>query len=76
MLSERQRKELNDLLTMVGLPKKISRAGVKKILSLMKHDKKFVAGQNRFVLADSIGRVKVVKNVSSTTITQAIKKYM
>jgi 3-dehydroquinate synthetase len=46
------------------------------IFDHMQHDKKFVAGKNRFVLAVSIGRVKVVSGVPSNIIQSAIKKIL
>jgi 3-dehydroquinate synthetase len=42
-------------------------------MDLMSHDKKFIAGRNRFVLASGIGRVKVVESIPTDMITLAIK---
>jgi 3-dehydroquinate synthetase len=42
----------------------------------MRHDKKFQNGQNRFVLAQKIGRVKVVTGVPSSVIEKSIRTYM
>ncbi len=63
---------LNHLLDHIGLPGKINRVKLKDIVALMRHDKKFVGGKNRFVLAGQIGRVKVVSNVPMDLITSAI----
>jgi len=69
----KEEKRLNDLITCVGLPQKIEKIKFSKIMDLMRHDKKFVAGNNRFVLALSLGRCKVVENVPTNIITQAIQ---
>ena len=66
---------LGQLITNVGLPQRIEKVKLRDIVDLMRHDKKFVAGQNRFVLATRIGKVKVVKAVPMDVITAAIKKF-
>ena len=63
---------LNDLLTAIGLPEMIQRVRLSDIFDRMRHDKKFVAGKNRFVLARSIGRVGIVENVPADIISRAI----
>ena len=73
LLRESQEKRINDLITSVGLPGKIQNVKVSRIMDLMRHDKKFVAGRNRFVLACKIGQVKVVANIPLVVITSAIK---
>lgn len=67
---------LNDLLTAIGLPQTLK--GVKRsdVMRLMKHDKKFISGKTRFVLAKKIGTVKVVEGISSERIATAVKKLM
>jgi 3-dehydroquinate synthase len=67
---------LNRLITSVGLPQKIEKVKLKDILERMRHDKKFVGSQNRFVLATKIGNVKVVKGIPLDIITAAIQRYM
>ena len=42
---------------------------------IMKHDKKFLSGRNRFVLMSKIGKVKVLENISLAVIKKAIKAY-
>lgn len=66
---------INQLIDAVGLPKKIEQVKLKDVMELMKHDKKFVAGKNRFVLATKIGQVKVIEGVPLDLITSAIKSY-
>jgi 3-dehydroquinate synthase len=75
MLKAGQAKRLNDLLTLIGLPQTFKGVAQKKILDAMHHDKKFVAGKNRFVLARNIGSVQVVSDVALSLIQEAIQKY-
>jgi 3-dehydroquinate synthase len=68
--------EINRLLTRVGLPEQIK--GMKKhhILNMMRHDKKFVQGKNRFVLVTKIGQVVVKKDIPASVISKAIQAYL
>jgi 3-dehydroquinate synthase len=75
MLEAHQAKRLNDLLTLIGLPETFKGVAQKNILDAMHHDKKFVAGKNRFVLACRIGSVKVVSDVALFLIHEAIQEY-
>jgi 3-dehydroquinate synthase len=72
LLNSKDEKRINDLITAVGLPQKIEKISLAKIMDLMRHDKKFIAGRNRFVLACSIGKVKVIENVPAEMITSSI----
>ena len=76
LLVKLQEHRINQLITSVGLPERIERIKLAKILDLMRHDKKFTAGQNRFVLALKIGKVKVITDIPMETITQAIQDYL
>jgi 3-dehydroquinate synthase len=73
LLTESIEKRINDLITAVGLPQKIEKISLSKIMDLMSHDKKFIAGRNRFVLASSIGQVKVLDQIPPEMITSAIQ---
>lgn len=66
---------LNDILSQIRLPERIQKVKTSDILRLMKHDKKFLSGKNRFVLMTRIGKVKILENIPLTTITKAIKAY-
>jgi len=76
LLSVADENRLNQLISAVGLPEKIKNVRLPKIMDLMKHDKKFTAGRNRFVLATRIGQVKVVTDIPANIITQAIQAYL
>ena len=72
-LSLRDVEKINNILTVLGLPEKIDNIKTTDILKIMKHDKKFVGGKNRFVLVRSIGKVKVVDSIPKTIISEAIQ---
>ena len=76
LLSIPQEHRINQLISSVGLPEKIVGVRLPKILDLMRHDKKFVAGRNRFVLARRIGQVDVVSDIPTDIITQSIQAYL
>jgi 3-dehydroquinate synthase len=76
LLAVPQELRINQLITSVGLPEKIVGVGLAKILDLMRHDKKFTAGHNRFVLVRKIGHAVVVNDIPLDVITQAIQAYL
>ena len=76
LLAASQEFRINQLISSVGLPEKITGVRLAKILSLMRHDKKFTAGHNRFVLAKKIGQAVIVRDVPANIITQAIQAYL
>ena len=76
LLRRQEALRLENLLTKIGLPKKIERLGLTSIMAAMAHDKKFQAGKNRFVLPVRIGKVKIVEGVSREVIEDSIKAYM
>ncbi len=75
MLSAHDARLIEQLLDVIGLPSVIKGVKCADILNRMRHDKKFVAGRNRFVLARSIGRVQVVEAVPEKIIREAIEAY-
>ncbi len=64
---------INRLLSDLGLPDKIRHVSLRDILDAMVYDKKFKAKRNRFVLARSIGSVKVVENIPPSVIRASIR---
>lgn len=76
LLSAANEGRINRLITTVGLPQQIKAVRLAKILDLMRHDKKFAAGHNRFVLARKIGQVSVVTDVPANIITSSIQAYL
>ena len=76
LLTVSQELRINQLISAVGLPEKIVGVRLSKILDIMRHDKKFIAGHNRFVLISKIGQVKVVNDIPEQVITKAIQAYL
>ena len=66
---------LDELLSTFALPERIRNVKTSDILRIMKHDKKFLSGKNRFVLMAQIGKVKVLEDISLAVIKKAIKAY-
>ncbi len=75
MFGSDEARRLNQLLSKIGLPERFKGIAEAKILAAMSHDKKFVAGKNRFVLARRIGSVKVVCDIPIALIQEAIRTY-
>lgn len=73
MFKKRDGEALNKLLTNIGLPEYIEKIALSKILSVMRHDKKFLAGRNRFVLVERIGKVKVIEGVPPAVIKNSLQ---
>ncbi len=64
------------LLSAIGLPERIERVGLTKILKVMQFDKKFVGKKNRFVLARGIGAVVVREGVPLPLIAKIIREFL
>lgn len=76
LLSDSDHRRINALIDAVGLPSRLKKIKMADIFKAMRHDKKFLPGQNRFVLATRIGHVKLVTGVSRSVIERAIKSVM
>lgn len=76
LLSSIEVAQINQVLSDIGLPEKIGKIKVASILNIMRHDKKFITGKNRFVLAVQIGKVKVMEDIPLDVIKKAIKAYL
>jgi 3-dehydroquinate synthase len=64
---------IENLVIKAGLPNTIGNCSLKDIMHYLKLDKKFVNGENRFVLATKIGKVTIKSNISENVITNVIK---
>lgn len=58
-----------------GLPIKMKKVSLNKVLKAHLYDKKFTKGANRFVLPEEIGSVGVTEDVPLAQIKSALKKY-
>ena len=74
-LTEQKTKDkLENLIKTVGLPTRINKIPLGKIIKAHFHDKKFIGERNRLVLIRDIGRTKIVNNISLDVIRQALGK--
>lgn len=76
LLSERNRKSIEALIGRFGLPQRIKKVPLEKIIDALARDKKFIHAKNRFVLPAAIGRVIVKKNIPQGLIRQGIAENM
>ncbi|MCA9409152.1 MAG: 3-dehydroquinate synthase [Candidatus Omnitrophica bacterium] len=76
LINSSQVQQINSLISNVGLPEKVKNIKVPQILKIMQYDKKFISGKNRFVLAEKIGKVRVVEALPIKMIEASIRKFM
>jgi 3-dehydroquinate synthase len=67
---------LNCLISAVGLPERIEKVALPKILKAMAFDKKFSGKTNRFVLLNKIGRAVVRANVPERMVRRVLADYV
>ncbi|MFA5286930.1 MAG: 3-dehydroquinate synthase [Candidatus Omnitrophota bacterium] len=67
-------KRVESLIDNVGLPVKINKVSIEKILSRHYHDKKFMGAKNKFVLTTGLGKTKIVRNIPLKLIKSAIEE--
>jgi 3-dehydroquinate synthase len=65
-------RRLSNLIEDIGLPVRISGIKINKVLDALRHDKKFIAGRNRFVLPVAIGKVVIKENIPPQLIRQVL----
>jgi 3-dehydroquinate synthetase len=65
---------LRGLLARAGLPDRVEGLDVGRVLDLMQHDKKFITGQNRFVLLTGLGRWAEQVGVPEDVIERAARE--
>ncbi len=74
LLNYASMRRIERLIEKIGLPAKISKIPLKKIITSHYSDKKFTGKKNKFVLIKSIGKTKIVEAVPIEQITAALKK--
>ncbi len=67
---------IENLIRAAGLPSRIKKVPLARIILAHYHDKKFIGKKNRFVLICGIGKTKIVENVPLGIIRKAIQKRM
>lgn len=76
MLDEKTLLRIENLIRGVGLPTKIKKLSIARILKAYYHDKKFKSARNRFVLIAGIGKTRIVENISLGIIKEVLKARM
>jgi 3-dehydroquinate synthase len=74
LLSDLTAKEIERLIKSVGLPTKIKKIEISRILDAYYHDKKFKGARNRFVLITGIGKTRIVENIPISVIKEVLKE--
>lgn len=67
-------KRIEKLIRKVGLPTKIKKVSLSKILEAHYRDKKFIAGKNRFVLIKALGRTTIREGISLNLIKKVLRE--
>ena len=76
MIKVKDLERIKALLKNAGLQLTARNVPFKEVVSSFLHDKKFIAGSNRFVLPVRIGSVKVVDNIPELLIKSVIRQYV
>lgn len=74
ILSDKTAHRLVNLIKLIGLPSTISGISDRSIINAHYRDKKFIAGKNKFVLIEDIGKTKIVSLLPQNIINNALKK--
>ncbi|MFH0855193.1 MAG: 3-dehydroquinate synthase [Candidatus Omnitrophota bacterium] len=64
---------VEDVIRKAGLPTRINRVTLSRIIKVFYRDKKFIGAKNRLVLSAGLGRVKIIENVPWEVIEAAIR---
>lgn len=73
-INEALYERIKNLIKSIGLPIKIKKISISKIIKAHYRDKKFIGEENRFVLIKGIGRPVIVKNIKLKIIKGALKE--
>lgn len=64
---------VENLIKATGLPTRIEKTAMRDIINAHYRDKKFIGTQNKFVLIESIGKTRIVKNIPLKLIKEALR---
>ncbi len=67
-------KRIEELIKKTGLPVKIDNLSIEKIINAHYLDKKFTGSENKFVLIEDIGKIRIEKNIPLKVIKEALKR--
>jgi len=73
LISDAALVKIESLIQAVGLPTRIKKVPLSRIINAHYRDKKFIGRKNRLVLIKGIGRTKIVEGIPVAIISQAIK---
>jgi 3-dehydroquinate synthase len=76
MLPSRHYDRIRSLVEGIGLPTSVPEGETERVWETMKRDKKFIRGRNRFVLLEAIGRARVVEDIDSSVLEQALGAHL
>lgn len=74
MLKEKDKERIELLIKKTGLPVKIRKLKLKRVIEAQMYDKKIIHGVNRFVLPTGIGKVRLREDIPKKLIWDAVKK--
>ncbi|MFH0797035.1 MAG: 3-dehydroquinate synthase [Candidatus Omnitrophota bacterium] len=74
IFSRSSARRIENLLVKIGLPVRIDRVPLNRIMHFIKYDKKVSAGTNRFVLPVDLGRVVIKKEIPLALIENVIRQ--
>lgn len=66
-------KRIESLIKRAGLPDKLMKIPLNKVISAHYHDKKFIGSKNRFVLISKIGKTLIKENIPIEVIKETIQ---
>lgn len=76
MLPSGQYDRIRSLTKGIGLQTSVPQAETGRVWETMKRDKKFIRGRNRFVLLEAIGRARVVEDIDSSLLEEALDAHL
>lgn len=76
MMKDSIAERIERLITKTGLPSSARSLEQSKIYAAHLHDKKFIHGTNRFIIASDIGHIKIVEDVPESAIRNALKTHI
>lgn len=65
---------IENMIGSFGLPTRLKKIGIKRILAALAYDKKFIHGVTRFVLPITIGEVIIKERIPEAVIRQELKR--
>lgn len=74
-LGRQDKAAINKVLSAIGLPSVVKGVSLPAVMKAMGHDKKFEGKKNRFVLATTIGSVKIVEEIPPSLILKALRAH-